>query len=287
MIILFFFILLTVVQIIVTSLVFPLPVSDMRSVRYRSLPWATMALILLNTLVYILWIAPNDVGMLMADTDEQFLMELDAYTTTVWTYGFRVTTLREGVSIGAFITFTSMFMHADFLHLFFNMIYLWAFGRRVEDACGPWRFLLFYLVAGMVANMGGAILNPSDIDLPGIGASGAISGVMGAYLLLFPGARIACVWGIGLGLRIIVKIFGNLAGGDVMTWRWTTDFPAIIILIFYAVQNAIPSFEIIQSGDDFGGVNYLAHLTGFLAAILIFLFVRKDLMMRYVAGRRL
>ena len=84
---------------------------------------------------------------------------------------------------------TSIFLHGDPFHLIGNMLFLWVFGRRVEDACGPTRFLLFYLLAGTSADLITALVLPSE-DIPGIGASGAIFGVMGAYLLLFPDGRI-------------------------------------------------------------------------------------------------
>ena len=121
-------------------------------------------------------------------------------------------------------TFTSMFMHSDMWHLLGNMIFLWAFGRRVEDACGSWRFMIFYLCAGMIANIGSESLNPSQVDLPGIGASGAISGVMGAYLILFPNGLVTCFWGIGIILRFIVVAIMKVAGVNAVkgapTWRW-------------------------------------------------------------------
>jgi membrane associated rhomboid family serine protease len=176
-----------------------------------------------------------------------------------------------------------MFMHVDLWHLLFNMIYLWAFGRRIEDACGAWRFLLFYLAAGMVANIGSTVLDPSQLDRPGIGASGAISGVMGAYLVLFPGAKVQCIWGIGSVLRVPIAIIRGQPA-----WRWFIALPAWILLILFAVLEALPSFQTILTGSGISdGVNHLAHLMGFLAAVLIFFYVRKDLLVRYVQGRSL
>jgi membrane associated rhomboid family serine protease len=285
--ILVFFIVVLIIDLLLSSIIFPLPVSDTDKVRYQSLPWATIMLISINALVYILWQAPHLIGALQAQTEQQFYYYSFNRAAQDWTYGFRRTTLQTGASIGAFVTFTSMFMHADPSHIFFNMVYLWTFGRRVEDACGPWRYLLFYLFAGMVANMGGAILNPSKMDVPGIGASGAISGVMGAYLILFPGAWINCFWVIPAGIRLLGVIFSPLLGGGRPQMKWTIRIPAIIVLVLFAVQNLLPSFQIIQRGNDFGGVNYLAHVTGFLAAVAIFFFVRKDLLRRYLAGRSL
>ncbi len=269
----FAFLIAVLITLLQMSLIYPLPFSDTGTVRYRTLPYMTYALILINGLVFIAWQAPD---LYRAQT----FGELQAYVDKVWLYGYRGSFMREGLSIGAFTTFTSMFMHADFWHLFGNMIYLWTFGRRVEDACGAWRYLLFYLAAGMVANIGAEVLNPAHADLPGIGASGAIAGIMGAYLLLFPNARVDCLWGIGTILRIP---YAAIRGQQV--FKWTVKLPAWILLVYFAVREFLPSFQVIQSGQDVGGVSHLAHMTGFLAAILILFFVRKDLFMRYFSGR--
>lgn len=287
----FFFLLFILLELVLMSLLSPLPISDTGTVRYRTIPYMTVLLILINSFAFILLQASDYYrGLALLDEGDWagtgMLME---YVQNVWLYGFRASYLREGFSIGAFTTFTSMFMHGDMWHLFGNMIYLWAFGRRVEDACGPWRFLLFYLVAGMVANLGSVLLNPSPVDLPGIGASGAISGVLGAYLLLFPGAWVTCLWGLGTIIRTpivaIAKVIGIRALQDAPVWRWTVRLPAFVLLFFYLIENLIPSLDVMQQGKDIGGVNNLAHLTGFLAAILIIFFARKDLVTRYFSGR--
>jgi membrane associated rhomboid family serine protease len=171
------------------------------------------------------------------------------------------------------------------------MIFLWSFGRRVEDACGPWRFLIFYLVAGMIAHIASYLLNPSRPDIPSIGASGAISGVMGAYLVLFPGAMVTCFWGIGIILRVpivaIMKANNIKSVQEAPIWRWTISLPAWFVLIAFLLQEVLPSLQTIQQGRDFAGVNNLAHVAGFMAALVIFFYVRKDVMTRYIAGRRL
>lgn len=273
---LIFFIVVIVVTLFVNSLFLPTPISDTGSVRYRTLPVMTLGLILINCMVFMVWQAREYYAA-------NSISELQPYVDKVWTYGYRASFMREGISVGAFTTFTSMFMHADFWHLFGNMIYLWTFGRRLEDACGAWRYLLFYLGAGMVANMGSVLLNPSTVDLPGIGASGAIAGVMGAYLVLFPGAMVDCIWGIGSVLRVPYAIITNRPP----IWSWTVKLPAWLLLGYFAIREAIPSFGVIANGKDVGGVNNLAHLMGFLAAVGILLFVRKDLFMRFLQGRTL
>lgn len=289
--VLFLFLLYILYELFVGAFFLPLPINDVGTVRYRTLPYMTVALIALNSLVFIVWQAPNLYqGMEALDTTGDTQM-LDSYVGQIWTYGYRTSYLREGKSVGAFVTFTSIFMHSDMWHLLGNMVFLWAFGRRLEDACGSWRFLLFYLLAGLVANMGSVLLNPSGADLPGIGASGAISGVMGAYLLLFPGAKVLCFWGVISIVRVPVVFLARTFGtsGELRTasaWRWTIKVPAWLLLIYFLARDLLPSLETIQNGgQELGGVNNLAHLTGFLAALAIFLFVRKDLAMRYISGR--
>ncbi|MCB9452705.1 MAG: rhomboid family intramembrane serine protease [Anaerolineaceae bacterium] len=298
------FLIYFLLNVFLMALYTPLPISDTGTVRYRTMPWGTFSLIVINALVFLLWQAPE---YYQAET----LRDLMPYVSKVWTYGFREAHLVNPDSIGAFTTFTSMFMHGDMWHLFGNMLYLWTFGRRVEDACGTARFLVFYLIAGMVANMFSAILNPGTADLPGIGASGAISGVMGAYLILFPGAQITCLWmPAGTWLRMpwvgLLKMLRVPGFKNAKTWKGeavmslnpiknTAIFlqnslialPAWTQLLFFLLLQIVPSIEDIQGGKDVGGVSTLAHLTGFLTALGIFLYVRKDLLTRYFAGRAL
>lgn len=293
MLLLLIFFLTIILQFVISSFLLPFPFTDNGTVRYRTLPVMTILLILANSLIFLVWQAPNlyqgfaafDEGDISAASTM-----LTEYVQQIYLYGFRATYPREGLSIGAGTTFTSMFMHGDMWHLLGNMIFLWTFGRRVEDACGSWRFLLFYLMAGMVANMGSVLLNPSNVDLPGIGASGAIAGVMGAYLLLFPGAQVTSLWGLGSIIRYPIVIFAKLIGwprslSSAPMWRWTVRLPAWIFLFYFLLRELVPSFEVMQRGQDIGGVNNLAHLTGFLAALGIILFARKDLVMRFFSGR--
>jgi membrane associated rhomboid family serine protease len=279
------------------AVIYPLPLSDAKGTRYRSMPYVTGGLILVNALVFIFWQANNlyqgNMIASEAETLKDFRTGIDMimdYVNQTRTYGLRTVYLREGVSIGAFTTFTSMFMHADMWHLFFNMFYLWAFGRRVEDSCGPWRFLVFYLVVGMAANIGSAYLDPArnvlETDLPGIGASGAIAGVMGAFLILHPGAWISSVWVVWSVLRIpvvsVMKLMGRME--DEAWWTLTPWVPAWILLGIFFGRNLLPALETVQYGQE-AGVNFLAHLIGFLAGMTVFLFVRKDLVTRFLSGR--
>jgi membrane associated rhomboid family serine protease len=291
MLIFFDFLIYLVVTLFLGSLIYPTPLTDTGNVRYSSIPLMTFLLITINSLVFMFFQAFDlyQGSNALEAYDLSGVDRLVNYVQTIWTFGYRGVFMRDGLGIGAFSTFTSMFMHADFWHLFGNMIFLWTFGRRVEDACGPWRFLLFYLAAGMIANLGSEVLNPAHADIPGIGASGAIAGVMGAYLILFPGAMVLCFWGIGIVLRVPIVIILKIAGvkqvAGAKIWRWTIKLPAWLFLVYFLFRESLPTFEVLQQGKDVGGVNNLAHVTGFLAALVIFLYVRKDLLTRYISGR--
>lgn len=270
----------------ISTLLSPMPVNDSGVVRYRTIPWVTLLLIMINTAIFVLWIAPD----LYGQQDQGIIIQptFETYVGKINTYGFNEQVLRRGEGIAALATFTSMFMHADFWHLFGNMVYLWAFGRRVEDACGSSRFLLFYLLAGLLANVGSVLFTPKTDTLPSIGASGAISGVMGAYLLLFPGAWVNCLWGLGTILRIPYAAIRKLTAGDEYKfWRWTVPLPAWLVLIWFVARSFLPSLETIRSDEEIQGINHLAHLAGLLASLTVFFFVRKDLLLRYLHGRSL
>jgi membrane associated rhomboid family serine protease len=297
------FLLYLIVTLFFISFVTPTPLTDTGNVRYRTIPVMTVLLIVANSLIFMIFQGPDlyqGSAILKSSggspNDPAFiegLTRIHNYVSQIWTIGYRGIFMREGLSIGAFSAFSSMFMHADMWHLIGNMIYLWAFGRRVEDACGSWRFLAFYLISGMVASIGSEIFNTAHTDIPGIGASGAIAGIMGAYLVLFPGAMVTSFWGIGIILRVpvvlIMKLVGIKSVKEAPIWRWTIKLPAFLLLLVFLGREAIASLlPFLQAQqENLGGVNHAAHVTGFLAALLIFLFVRKDLLTRYFSGRRL
>lgn len=267
------------------TFLFPMPINDSGVLRYRTVPWGTLMLIVINTLIFVLWISPSlyqhQDGMLVARDS------FDEYATKMYTYGYSEWALKRGYGIGAFSTFSSMFMHAHFWHLFGNMVYLWTFGRRVEDACGTWRFLTFYLTSGMVAHVGAALLNPGVDAIPSVGASGAIAGVMGAYMVLFYNSSVDVLWGLGGLIRLPFAALRMVWNRDASFWRWTISLPAWTLLGFFLFQNMVPSLETIQGDAELQGVNYLAHLAGFFAGLTVFLFARKDLVLRYASGRSL
>ena len=155
-----------------------------------------------------------------------------------------------------------MFLHGGLFHLLGNMLALWVLGRRVEDACGSWRFLAFYLLAGTWAHVL-FVLVQSDSRIPGIGASGAIFGLMGAYLLLYPGGRI----------RTLVFI------SFVPLWPRVR---AIWIVLYFVGIQIIPAIQILLRKADYS-INHWAHLGGFFSSVFILLFLRPEAFARYLS----
>jgi membrane associated rhomboid family serine protease len=145
----------------------------------------------------------------------------------------------------------SMFLHGGWLHLGGNMLYLWIFGDNIEDRLGHFRYLVFYLACGFAATLTHAFINTSS-TLPSIGASGAIAGVLGAYLILFPGARVTTL--------IPIFIFVTIR-----------DIPAVIVLgLWFVLQLFVGVASLGAEGAaSMGGVAYFAHIGGFVAGIVL------------------
>jgi len=217
-----------------------LPLRD--NVPTRSRPLVTYALILTNVLVWVLYELPN----LERAVDELAYHPCEVENSCVQVgQDWPVTAI------------TSMFMHGDWLHLLGNMLFLWIFGNNVEDAMGRLRFLAFYLLAGLAATgLQTAITlgSASDVagQIPNLGASGAISGVLGAYLLLLPRARVLTV------------IFFVLR-----------EIPAWIFLgVYLLLQLYDANFQLRHPPED-GGVAVFAHLGGFAFGMLTVYLFRK------------
>jgi membrane associated rhomboid family serine protease len=149
-----------------------------------------------------------------------------------------------------FSLFTSMFLHGGWLHLGGNMLFLWVFGRNVEDLIGGGKFLVFYLLCGLAAAIVHVIANPYS-RMPTIGASGAIAGVMGAYLVKFPRARILT----------LVPIFIFIT---------TMEIPAVFLLVWWFAVQFFSGFGSLGANDyTGGGVAWFAHVGGFIAGMLL------------------
>jgi membrane associated rhomboid family serine protease len=155
--------------------------------------------------------------------------------------------------------FTSQFLHGGWWHLISNMVYLWVFGNNIEDRLGHLKYLFFYLTCGALAALCQWFIGINSI-IPSLGASGAISGVLGAYLIWFPSARITTL--IFLGFFIT-----------------TINVPALVIIGIFFIQNLISGFASLQTAANMsvetGGVAYWAHLGGFIVG-MIFAFWHRE-----------
>jgi len=164
-----------------------------------------------------------------------------------------------------FTPLTSMFLHGGWLHLIGNMWFLWLFGNNVEDSMGRFRYVAFYLLCGLAAAFTQAFLNPSSA-VPMVGASGAISGVMGAYVLLYPRVRVHV-------LLVLIIFFARI------------QLPAWVMLGYWFLLQLLGGAAALGSQE--GGVAFWAHVGGFAAgAILIVLFRDRELVARHRALAR-
>ena len=225
-------------------------------------PVVTVTLIVLNVIAYFFW---QRGGLTLGDpSSEHYLCHLYDYAEIP----FEVTNPGEQVglegcdppTVPALVTvFTAMFMHGGLLHLAGNMLFLWIFGNNVEDSMGRVKFLLFYLLGGVAAAALQLAIDP-DSQIPNLGASGAVAGVLGGYLLLFPRARVITV--------IFIVFFFTII-----------ELPALVILGFWFVQQILFGYFDLNTAGEGGGVAYFAHIGGFvfgLLAIKLFADERKQ-----------
>lgn len=146
----------------------------------------------------------------------------------------------------------SMFMHGSLAHIFGNMLFLWIFGDNIENKTGHFRYLIFYLVCGVLATLAhvySTYMMKGDPLIPTIGASGAISGVLGAYLLLFPRKRVS-----------------------VIMFYFITDMPAIVTIGIWFLFQVVSGLGLLGGGAQTGGVAYGAHIGGFIAGMILIKF---------------
>ena len=207
------------------------PLGDDNSDR-RSTPFVTWTLIVINVAVFLLELQNGDAFIRQwAFTPSRFAADPSGELVTL---------------------FSAMFMHGSWMHLGGNMLYLWIFGDNVEDRFGHAKYLLFYLLAGLAATFAQYFINP-DSSISNLGASGAIAGVLGAYLLMFPQGKV----------NVLMR------GGLIAV-------PAILVLgLWFALQlfSSFGSFANTGPGEEQGGVAFMAHVGGFVAGFLMaFLF---------------
>ena len=201
-----------------------LPIGDDDS-GSRTVPLVTYALIVLNVLFFLIEMSGGDA----------FIMK--------WAF---VPSRFLANPVGEFATlFTSMFMHAGWLHLGGNMLYLWIFGNNVEDRFGHAKFIVFYLLCGLGATFAQLMFSLGS-NVPNLGASGAIAGVLGAYILMFPQGKVR-----------------------VMQGQQVIQMPALIVIGFWIVLQLFSGIGSIAKTADTGGVAYMAHIGGFVAGFVL------------------
>ena len=215
-----------------------LPIGDDDSGR-RTVPLVTYALIILNVLFFLVEMSGGDA----------FIMK--------WAF---VPSRFFANPVAEFPTlFTSMFMHAGWIHLGGNMLYLWIFGDNVEDRFGHLKYLIFYLLCGLAATFAQMAFNPGSA-VPNLGASGAIAGVLGAYILMFPQGTVRVMQG-----QRIVQV------------------PALIMIGLWIVLQLFSGFGSLAAADT-GGVAYMAHIGGFAAGFALAFLFRGNTTQRRLAS---
>jgi membrane associated rhomboid family serine protease len=204
------------------------PIGDDNS-QNRSFPFITYTFIALNALFFVLELSTGDFIIQWSFVPKRFLADPLAGLSTI---------------------FTSMFMHAGWLHLLGNMLYLWIFGDNVEDRFGRINFALFYLICGITATLAQMAFDTGS-NIPNLGASGAIAGVLGAYIFMFPRSRVSVLMG-----RAIIPV------------------PAFLVLGLWIFLQLFSGLDSISNTADTGGVAYMAHIGGFITGLMLTLVFR-------------
>ena len=225
-----------------------IPIGDDNSDR-RLVPFVNYVLIIINVLVFVF--------LQGSGTDEQFTYAFSTVPGEITSGQDLTTGVLEPTPIPVYGTLiTSMFMHGGWAHLLGNMLYLWVFGDNLENRMGHSKYLGFYLLCGIAASLSHvfatAAFSPQQMDIPSLGASGAISGVMGGYLLLFPKGRVRVLLGQGV-----------------------SEVPAFVALGIWIVFQVIAGMGMLGGQEQGGGVAYAAHVGGFVAGlVMVKLFAR-------------
>jgi membrane associated rhomboid family serine protease len=207
----------------------------------RRFPVVTLALVILNVAVFVH-------ELMLADQ-----RALEAFFSAFAVVPARLT---QEPSPAAWATvFSAMFLHAGWLHLIGNMLYLWIFGNNVEAAVGRLRFLLFYLVCGVAAALTHVALAPES-RTPMVGASGAVSGVLGAYLLLLPRARVLVLLPIWIFWKVI-------------------EAPAVVLLLVWFAFQLFSGLAALNQPPGGGGIAWWAHIGGFVAGMALIPLFKK------------
>ncbi len=200
----------------------------------QTFPYVTISLIALNCMVFI-WQITSPLGI------QRIAYYFGAIPENILSFNI-IQPIHPITSI-----FTSMFLHGGFFHLGGNMLYLWIFGNNIEDSLGHLRFIVFYLFSGIAAAYAHAISDSHSL-IPMIGASGAVSGILGAYLLLFPKAKVSTFLFFGFFWQII-------------------KLPAFVVIGFWAVIQIV-SGALSAGYAQQGGVAWFAHIGGFVIGLI-------------------
>ena len=222
----------------------------------RTTPFITVGLIALNVLVFLYQLSLGIEGQRAGHAARELIMEFGLVPCRLT--GYCVEGM-AGLPSPWLTVFTSMFLHGGIFHVGGNMLYLWIFGDNVEYTLGHGRFLVFYLLSGVAAALGQTMVGPGS-DIPMVGASGAVSGVLGAYLLLFPHARVLTLLIFGFFFRMV-------------------HIPALIVLGFWIVVQLVNGFltvttSIVGGESTGGGVAWFAHIGGVVAGMLLLFVLR-------------
>ena len=234
------------------------------------LPLLTLLLIVINVAIFAFSISRPDATL--PDASSRTPVSVDGYERFTAEWGFKpcevldrcdkpgVFELSDGDGEGSeevsvarhsviLLLLSAMFMHGGILHLLGNMVFLWVFGNNIEDSLGRLRFLAFYLVAGLLASATQLLTDP-DSNIPNIGASGAIAGVLGGYILLHPRARVLTV--------IPLLVFFTIV-----------EVPALVVLGVWFGLQLLDASASLAGPEGVGGVAYWAHVGGFVAGLIL------------------
>ena len=208
-----------------------IPLADQHREPRHLFPYVSIVILIINVLVF-LWM--------------QFSLSQRGIESFFFTWGAVPARITSGE---AYITLlTSMFIHGGWMHIIGNMLYLWIFGDNVESAMGHGRYLAFYLLTGVAAAFAQILIDPSS-EIPAVGASGAIAGILGAYILFYPSATIKTL--IFLGIFITV-----------------TNISALIVIGLWIVLQIVSGLAELGAAAS-GGVAYFAHIGGFIAGLVL------------------
>ncbi len=210
----------------------------------RITPVLTIGLVMINVLVFLLELYVFANGGEEAFFDSYAIIPAQLLTNPIGE---------------AFTVISAMFLHGGWMHLLGNMLYLWIFGDNIEASLGKVRFILFYLLSGLAATFAQVLIDPTSA-IPNIGASGAIAGVLGGYLALYPRAQVDTLVPIGLGFMRTISI------------------PAVLVLGFWFVYQLF--IGVMSLGGSGGGVAYFAHIGGFAAGFLMMMILRGSIRRR-------